>query len=85
MAKQTLEQHLQDEIDATRKQHDGAKMEKNKAHHALKLSYLESLQRYIKGAATREDAALADVLNDMLQSQGVLASNQTFRDLKPAS
>ncbi|WP_296265983.1 hypothetical protein [Pseudomonas sp. UBA6562] len=85
MTIESLEQHLQDEIASSTAQRDKAKIEKNKAVHATKLGYLESLLRYVQGKPTREDAILADVVNDLMQNRGALASRDNFRDMERLS
>ena len=80
MSNETLKAHFQKQIAATEKDVTTSKLEKNKLLHEQKLRLLSSLLRYAEGHPTREDAMLADVVNDMLQALHLLDSDKTFRD-----
>ncbi|AIR88271.1 hypothetical protein [Pseudomonas cremoricolorata] len=84
MQSKSVKKHLSDEIKATEAHVKSAKLEKTRALHTRKLDLLNSLQRYVERTASKEDALLADVVNDLLQSCGLLDKNKTFRDLGPA-
>ena len=80
MGNEILKAHFQTEIEATGKDIAASKLEKNKLLHERKLGLLASLLRYVEGQPSREDAMLADVVNDMLQALHLLDSDKTFRD-----
>ncbi|GLO55401.1 hypothetical protein OO306_25420 [Pseudomonas sp. DCB_AW] len=80
MSNETLKAHFVKQIAATEKDVATSKIQKNKLLHEQKLRLLLSLQRYAEGQPTREDAMLADVVNDMLQALHLLESDKTFRD-----
>ena len=81
MSKEMLKAHFQNQIAVTKDQIDKSKLEKNRLLRQRKLDLLTSLQRYVDGTPTREDAILADVINDMMQSLPLLARSKSFRDL----
>ncbi|MNG91532.1 hypothetical protein D3C81_1627160 [compost metagenome] len=81
MGNEILSKHLQSEIAASQQDVENSKLEKNRLLHERKLSLLTSLQNYVEGKPSREDAIVADVINDMLQALGLLESHQTFRDI----
>jgi len=80
MSSEILKAHFQKQIADTEKDIETSKLEKNKLLHARKLGLLTSLLRYVEGQPNREDAMLADVVNDMLQTLQLLSPSKTFRD-----
>lgn len=75
-----LTKHLQQEIKAVEKKIGASKLEKNKQLLERKHELLSSLLRYAQGKPTREDAVVADVINDLMQSLPLLSKSRTFRD-----